>query len=224
MPAEGSNWRWLVAGLVAAVLVALAAGIATHLASTRASADIDAARQLADSLMDSRQATADSLRRLRASYAADSAEVLRLRAADSVRQRQLADALREVWRWRDSTRWNQAALDSAATAIDSLAAFPPVVASLRATVEAQDTALALAAVRADSLLHALDVAVAAAASLRAANTVQADRIAALERSIDVLRRPERWTARVFGATLSVGGFAGLTTRGPDVGIGVTLRP
>ena len=86
--------RWLIVGLVVAVLLVVAGFIGGHVASTRSAGELAAARKRADSLLgEARRDHQRALDSLAAVARADSVEAARL-------ERVAAERAGEVRRWR----------------------------------------------------------------------------------------------------------------------------
>lgn len=208
-----SNWKVLVAGLVAAAVLFGVGFVLGHVTSTSGDPERIAWEARVDSLLgEQRDRHRVEVRAIRDSFAGDTATVARLRRA--------ADRERAAGRaWQAVADTLQGQLAQATVAADSLDVYP-------ALLVAKDSALSREIERGDSLELAVDVAVGrAVARLLEAAEKDSVRIAELERELEHRPKPSRWRIPLLGLDVRPCAFAGIgIDRRGTLGAGACLTP
>lgn len=207
-----ASWRWLVAGLLAAVVLFGAGWVVGHRGATTSDADRQAWQQVTDSLLG---AARDQHRRVIDSLAA----IARADSIAAVEAQRRADRARRA---ADSLAAETDALAAlvivARNAADSLALYPPLVESLLETVEQRSE-------EANALRVTLASTRSELAAWRATAEREGRRVVELERQLEAAPKSERWRVRIWGADVRPGAFAGIAIGGgATAGVGLVVTP
>lgn len=204
-----SRHRWLIAGLIAGLVLLLLGGVVGYRLGTGSDPDWTEWQRRADSVeVELRQSDQDRAA-LRDSVEVSRETVLRLTRSSAAHQS-------AAQRWRAEADTLTAELALASTALDTIATQRAVITALSIAYDEQES-------RGDSLGAALLVSQASVRQLGIRVTRDSAEIATMRGILDQAPKPRREGLRILGVSVRPAAFAGMSVTGrPVVGAGVAV--